>query len=115
MDTQDTGQRQTQQIDVRENRRGYQIDNPETLITLDTQDTGQKQKQQIDVRENRRGYQIDNPETLATLGTQDTGLRKTKQKQAKIASNFYNIVIVNNYLSPQASEHKKKDNDILLS
>ena len=50
---QDTRKRQTKQINVRENLRGY----PEKLVTLGTQDTRRRQTKQINVRENRRGNQ----------------------------------------------------------
>ena len=56
--TQDTGRRQTKQINVRENRRC----NQEWTIQkhwqhLGTQDTGRRQTKQINVRENRRDNQ----------------------------------------------------------
>ena len=56
--TQDTGQ-----INVRENRRGYEKDNPEKLATYGTQDTGQ-----INAGEYRRGNEKGQSRETGNIG-----------------------------------------------
>jgi hypothetical protein len=46
LNTQDTGRRQTKQINVRKTKEQSRMNSPETLTTLNTQDTGRRQTKQ---------------------------------------------------------------------
>jgi hypothetical protein len=50
--TQDTGRKQTKQLNVRENRRGVQVWRIQTLAKLGTQDTGQRPSKQKTIQHN---------------------------------------------------------------
>ena len=83
--TQDTGQRQTKQIKVRENLNT--IKNGQSRDTGNIGNTRQRTEWTNKTRNNSqrkdRQSRMDNPETLVTLGTQDKGQRKTKQIQVR--------------------------------